>query len=720
MHELLVPAGDMECLKQAIHNGADAVYVGLKSFGARKFARNFNSEEIKDAINLCHLYGVKIYVTMNTLVKDNEVEDFLNQIEFLHKSGVDAVIMQDFGMICLVREKYPNLEIHASTQANNSSIETAKLFYELGVKRIVLSRELSLDEIKKIDVPIEKEVFIHGALCISYSGRCLMSSMIGNRSGNRGECAGSCRLPYSLEYRNKIISKEKYLISTKELNISPRIKELLATNICSFKIEGRMKSKEYVGNITRFYRNLIDQNQKFNLEEETDKLKTIYNREFTTGHLFKVTPTDLMNIKTPNHIGLPIGKVIEITPKRIKIKLNKSLNQLDGIRFIESGKGLIVNYLYDEKNNLVSSSDNICYIDNKIDLKTYDTVSKTLDYKLMKEIDNIKEKKIPINIELTANISKPLLLKVSDSKNNITISGSIVEKSITSPIDRKRIEKQLDKLGNTPFISNNIKINQDDDIFISIKELNELRREAVNKLIESRIKTNQNIAIKKVSFDLDLKQEHLITAKVKTEEQLLKCKELGINIIYVDNEQLYNKYLNDKNIYYILPKCSLKLSSLLKDRNLTNDYLIPSKDIIGDYGLNVYNIYTAYYLYKMGLTRITISPELTKEEVEKFIQNFKEQFNILPNIEMVCYGRIENMLIKDNILSINENDYNYQLIDLRKRYFPVYFDGKMTHILNYENKEIELIDFLKNKINIRLEFYDETKDLVEKTVNKYL
>jgi len=390
-----------------------------------------------------------------------------------------------------------------------------------------------------------------------------------------------------------------------------------------------MKSKEYVGNITRFYRNLIDQNKEFKLEEETDKLKTIYNREFTTGHLFNATPTELMNIKTPNHIGLPIGKVIEITPKRIKIKLNKSLNQLDGIRFIESGKGLIVNYLYDEKNNLISNSDNICYIDNKIDLKTYDTVSKTLDYKLMKELDNIKEKKIPINLELTANISKPLLLKVSDSKNTITVSGNIVQKSITSPIDEERIERQLKKLGKTPFISNNIKITKDKDIFVSIKELNELRREAVNKLIESRTKIKQDINEKEVNFNLDLKQEHLITAKVKTEEQLLKCKELGINVIYVDNEELYNKYINDKSIYYTLPKCSLNIAALLKDRNLTNDYLISSKELIGDYGLNIYNIYTAYYLYKLGLKRITISPELTKEEVITFIQKFKEQFNIL-------------------------------------------------------------------------------------------
>ena len=204
--ELLAPVGSMECLKQAIHNGADAVYLGCKNFGARKYATNFTNEEIIEAIRLCHLYNVKIYATMNTLIKDHEVDEFISQIEFLHKNGIDAVIVQDFGMICLIREKYPNLEVHASTQANTSSKETAKLFYELGVKRVVFSREMTLDEIKNIDVPIEKEVFVHGALCICYSGCCLMSSMIGTRSGNRGECAGSCRLPYTLEKNGKIIS----------------------------------------------------------------------------------------------------------------------------------------------------------------------------------------------------------------------------------------------------------------------------------------------------------------------------------------------------------------------------------------------------------------------------------------------------------------------------------------------------------------------------------
>ena len=203
--ELLVPAGNMECLRQAVTNGCDAVYLACKSFGARKFAQNFTNEEIVEAIKYCHLYGVRIYVTMNTLVKNSEVDQFLEQVCFLHKNGVDALIVQDFGMICLLRKKFPNLEIHASTQANISSRDICKLYYDLGVKRVVFSRELSIDEIDSIDVPIEKEAFIHGALCISYSGCCLMSSMLGGRSGNRGECAGCCRLPYTLKEDNRSI-----------------------------------------------------------------------------------------------------------------------------------------------------------------------------------------------------------------------------------------------------------------------------------------------------------------------------------------------------------------------------------------------------------------------------------------------------------------------------------------------------------------------------------
>ena len=473
-HELLAPAGNMECLKQAIFNGADAIYIGCKNFGARKFASNFTNDEVVEAIKLCHLYGVKLYATMNTLVKDSEVDAFLTQIEFLHRNGIDAVLIQDFGMLCLVRKIYPNLEVHASTQANTSSKDTAQLFHSLGVKRVVFSRELSLEEINSIDVPIETEVFVHGALCICYSGCCLMSSQIGNRSGNRGECAGSCRLPYSLEHNGKTIISNKYLLSTKELNTSYNFKDLLASNINCFKIEGRMKSPEYVGFITRFYRNLIDNYESVDLKKENKKLKTLFNRGFTPGHLFNCTPRELMNNNSPNHIGLEIGKVIEIKNNKIKIKLTTPLNQEDGIRFLESNKGLIINYLYDKNMKLTNSANDICYIDNKIYLQKNDTVCKTIDYKMNQNLKSLPERKIPIIISVKAIVGTPLEIEVSDTTNVVSLIGNIVESAKNQPLTLERIKEQLQKTGQTPFKCENITIDSSPSIFIPIKELNEL------------------------------------------------------------------------------------------------------------------------------------------------------------------------------------------------------------------------------------------------------
>lgn len=720
-HELLVPAGDMECLYQAVANGADAVYLGCKSFGARKFARNFDNEEIVKAIKYAHLYGVKIYVTMNTLVKDDEVDSFLNQVEFLHKNNVDAIIVQDFGMICLLREVFPNLEIHASTQANTSSKETAKLFYDLGVKRVVFSREMSLDEINEVDVPIEKEVFIHGALCICYSGCCLMSSMLGTRSGNRGECAGSCRLPYSLEVNGQIVASDKYLLSTKELNSSTKMNELLKSDIASFKIEGRMKSPEYVGFITRYYRSLID-GKNINLEDETNKLKTIFNREFTEGNLFNTSASELMNSKTPNHIGLEIGKVIDITPSKIKIKLSKPLNQQDAIRFLNSKKGFIVNYLYDEKDNLINSAESICYVDNKINLTEKDIVCKTQDYKLNSELKNIPQRKVEVGFEVQAKVDEPLSITIYDQENKISLTGANVQKSINAPVTKERIIEQLEKLGNTPFVCNQCIVESDSEIFISIKELNELRRALIEKLIEKR--ENKEISFQKniVNFEEVPRYEKFgITALVKTEEQLNKCLDKKISRIYVTNKSLYDKYKNITNVYLKLPRCSRNPKKFEVENNLISDYYEYQKDknYIADYTMNVSNIYTIYYLSKYNLSYITPSVELTESELKNMIRKYNDKFKTLPNIEIFAYGKVENMLIKGNILQL-DNYSDVKLIDFKNRKFPVFYDGESTHILNYENKVIEDKEILELSSSIRLQFFDESEEVVEQIVNKYI
>lgn len=713
-HELLSPAGDIESLYQAINNGCDAIYVGLKNFGARHFAKNFTEDEIIDAIKLCHLYGVRLYVTMNTLIKDNEVDSFIKQIDFLHKNGVDAVIMQDFGMICLVREMFPNLEIHVSTQANSSTIDTIKLYKDLGVKRIVLPREMSLDEINDIDVDIEKEVFIHGALCISYSGNCLMSSMIGGRSGNRGECVGSCRLKYSLEKNGKIVDKDKYLLSTKEFNTSHKFRKLLDSNIDSFKIEGRMKSPEYVGFITRFYRKIID-NEKFDLEDEEKKLKVLFNREFTVGNLFK--SSDIMNTSSPNHIGVKIGKVIDVNNKYIKIKLDDVINQEDGIRFRESNKGLIVNYLYNEKKQLINSSNKIVIIDNKVGLVTKDTVYKTIDKKLIKNLQNMPARKININFSLEARIGSYLSLTISDGKNTVTEISNIVERAKTSSISNERIIKQLEKLGSTPYECNDINLLVDDNIFISIKELNELRRRVTDKLTDIRKNSKSEYKKRLVTFNkFNIIKEKYLTGTVLTEEQLLTCLKLNFKRIYTNNLELYTKYNNDSRVYYKLDNNLLDIKSNLQDRNLVNENINFKnyKNTYGNYFLNITNIYTAYYLIRNNLLVIPVSVELDNDEIEKLYKKFKEKFSFDPLLEVLVYGRVCNMVIKGNILNL---DYgNYKLIDQKSRKFPVYFNQKCTYVLNCINN-LNIHKFPFDYIK-RFDFYDEDEKEIEKIVNK--
>lgn len=723
-HELLVPVGDMECLRQAIANGADAVYGGCQNFGARKFAKNFSNEEIIEAIKLCHLYGVKFYVTMNTLVKDAEVPYFLGQIEFLYKQGVDAVIMQDFGMISYVLKRYPNLEVHASTQCNNSSYDMVKLFYDMGVKRVVFSRELSLEEIESINVPIEKEVFIHGALCISYSGCCLMSSMIGGRSGNRGECAGSCRLPYQLYYDEQKLVDSSYLLSTKELNTSYQFRDLLDSDIYSFKIEGRMKSPEYVGFITRLYRKLIDSyGNVSSLDLETEKLKTIFNREFTSGHLFHCSVEELMNTTTPNHIGLPIGKVIEVNPQKITIKLDRDLHQGDGIRFLNSGKGLIVNYLYDSHGLLVSNvaSGEVCSIDNKVELEQLENVSKTSDYLLMQEMKNLPARNIPITFLAKAHIGEPFTVEISDGTRKIQASGNVVQQSITSPVSDVRIRMQLEKLGGTPFVSQSTVVEADTNIFISLREINELRRNLVQQLMLLRMKPKYDAVISPIEFaKLSLDSDSSNSSFVYTQEQLEACLKMNVSRIYVSDITLFKNNQMHNNVFYVLPRTLLNIQSELKSRSLVREICDVSNydEVIGDYTLNIYNIYTAYYLYQLGFSKLTLSVELSNSEIIEFVNRFVQTFGCYPNIEIVSFGLIEDMIIKDNILNLKENNYHYSLRDLRNRKFPVYYKNNRTIILNYESKNLSEFLELQKIASLRYHFFLETRDEVINILKK--
>ncbi len=649
--ELLVPAGDINSFYTALNNGADAIYLSGKMFGARAYAKNFTEDELKTVLKLGKIYGVKIYVTMNTLVKENEVEDFLNEVEFLYNLGVDAILMQDFGMISLCLEKYPNLTIHASTQVNSSSYETIKLLYEMGVKRVVLPREMSIDEIRQIDIPIELEVFIHGALCVSYSGNCLFSSMLGNRSGNRGECVGSCRLPYKL-YKDKTLIDSGYLLSMKELNTSLNVKAL-PSNVTSLKIEGRMKNPSYVGFITKYYRKILDGEELTN--NTIEDLKSMFYRGFTKGHLFN--DEDLINKKSPNHLGSHLGMVIDVNDERIRIELDKPLLQGDGIRFKESNKGMIVNYLYDLKDNLINkgSSKQIVEVDNKVKLTSLDEVRKTTD-KSLEITDFTITRKVPINIDVKAKVGEEFVLTFSDLSHTVTYKGSIVEKSINNPISKDRLITQLEKLGNTPFITKHINIDMDEDIFIRIGDLNIARRTLSERLIGERLNDYKEPIIREVCFD-----------KINTKE-----------VIDLDN---YREI--DRNPFY--------LKDSLKDKSIVSNLFRPTTNVIASYHLNVFNSYTVYYLYKLGYKAITLSVELNSLELKNLIESIRKKYGNIP-IVIKTKGYVEVMLIKGNILNIDK-DTPYTLVNVKNDKFKVYFDGCCTHInssysLNLDEKEL--------------------------------
>lgn len=738
--ELLSPAGDFKSLYYAIHNGADAVYLGGKRFGARSYAVNFDDDEMIKAIKYAHLYGVKIYVTVNTIIFDDEINDVIKYIGFLHKNNVDAVIMQDLGAIKKVREIYPNLEIHASTQIHNHNNYGIKLLECLGIKRVVMARELSIDEIEKINTPMEKEVFVYGAICVCYSGCCLFSSMNTNRSGNRGECIASCRLPYSLlDNNDKIIQDNKYLLSPKELNTINYVYKLIDSGISSFKIEGRMKSPEYVGFVTKLYRNAIDSyynNKKFELNDDEQKhLLSLFNRKFTKGYLFNDYGNKLMNISSPNHQGVHLGSIISINNKYIKVKLDDDVNQEDGIRFVSENKGMIANKLYNEKGLLVNKvkKGNIVLFDNKIGLKSKGEANKTIDRKLITELSNVTELKIKVNVSIEAKKKMPLNLKISDGINEVVTTASIVEQSINRPTTKEEIEKQISKMGDTPFYIDRINVITDNDIFVPIKSLNELRRNATAKLIELR--ENKEVKVNNIPFEIKnrkVNKETLgINTLVRNEEQLKASIDMNVNNIYVTDYKLYKKYKSN-NVYYSMPRVVSNYPELDNENLLIRELgsIIKYRDsnnIISDYTLNIVNANSVSLLNDLGINRICLSPEVKLENISNEISKY--------NTELIVYGRIELMISKYCMLNmlLNKDEKkctickknNYYLKDMKGKTYPISHEGHLMVI--YDCKNIDLINKIgdiKDKINnfrINLfdENYQETKELIERIRKSY-
>ena len=732
MKELLVPVGNMDSLKAAVMNGADAIYLGGKRFGARAFAGNFSDEEMILAIHFAHLYGVKIYVTVNTIVFESELEDVYNYCLFLHKAGVDALIVQDLGLMSLLKRRLPNLEIHASTQVHNVSESGLRILEDLNIKRVVFAREQSLATIDSYKTSMEKEIFIHGALCVSYSGECLFSSVLLGRSGNRGECAQVCRLPYKLLENDEFIKTDsKYLLSTKELKTVSKFKEIMDSSVKSLKIEGRMKSPEYVACVTRLYRNLIDYyygKDDLRISEYEEDLKVIFNRQYTYGYLFNATNDEIINIHTSNHVGVHLGKVFKVTSKYIYIKLDSQLNQGDGIRINETNDGMIVNFLYDESLKLTNVCKNIAVIDKKIKASVGDSVNKTSDITVINKYRELPVRKVDIDVTFTHS-GNYATLEITDGINVVKKEADIVFPSKNISIKKDDIIKQLSKLGNTPFKIANISIGEFESKFINIKDLNAMRRNAVEELIFIRENSKKEVIQRKDNEEMhknSLEEKLTLSVLVRDEEQLLKCLTY-FDRIYVIDRNLYNLYKDNPKIYY-------RGSRIYEKTNIKNTLATELGEIydgakISDYFLNITNHETLDYLSKY-VDINTLSIELEDDNIERIMKHNNY------NVEMLLYSTFELMITKycpvnkvankDTVCTkCMKNEY--KLVDRNGSKYPIKTDVKnhLTHILDSKvTNNIEKLKYYYNlgirnfRIELNSEDSKEIDDIIKNLDNQ--
>ena len=666
--ELLAPVGSFEALKAAVQNGANAVYLGGKDFGARASANNCDRDELKEAVKYAHIRGVQVFVTTNTLRKENEIEDFLEYAKFLYDIDVDAIILQDIGMARLIKRELPDFELHASTQMVAHSLEDVKYLESVGFDRVVLAREVTVEEIKYIcdNCKADIEVFVHGALCVCYSGQCLMSSMIGNRSGNRGRCAQPCRQRYELidVYTGEVVnSNGDYLLSPRDLNAIEEIDKVIDAGVHSLKIEGRMKRPEYVATVIDGYRKTIDEylaTNKLNVSDETiNDLYTIFNRKFTKGLLLGDVGKDMMNSQLPNNQGLYVGTVVDYNKKakRLKIKLANTLKKGDGINL---GGGTIGRIIKNGNIETIGYKGETIELDFVGEARKGQIVFKTSDSELMDRVQatftqdkefvkNIIDAKITIKLG-----QKPILTLKDRHSNEATIEGDkIVEEAMKVALSKEKVETQLRKLGNTPYELDLLEIELDDNVSLPISLLNQMRRDCIELLDKERVSIknrkykNKIVKYKPVLYNRNKQQE--ISVKVKNLEQLESALECGVDRIYYEDTNTIDKAMSlamkyNKKVIYSAPRIirNKEYNHLAKANNAgvesvqvgnygSIDYFKDKKLNI-DYYLNAFNSETINYYKEIGADTLCISQELNINEIKETIKYTDI------NIESVVYG----------------------------------------------------------------------------------
>lgn len=677
--ELLAPVGGKEALYAAVQNGANAVYLGGKLFNARHSATNFDSSELKEAIRYAHLHKVKVYVTVNILIDDKEMRETLDYIRFLYEIDVDAIIVQDLGLASLVRELFPKLDLHASTQMTINNLDGAKQLEELGFSRIVLARETPLEEIKRIKAgtTMELESFVHGALCVSYSGQCLMSSMIGGRSGNRGRCAQPCRMKYSIvDNMGRLVQDwdKKHVISPRDLNTLEHLDRLIESGITSLKIEGRMKRPEYVATIVANYRKALDFGVEAITEGDKKDVTQIFNREFTKGLGLGDFGRTYISYDRPDNRGSLLGYVSRVDKYRVYIMLQDDVEKGDGIELtLKNGdfKGFKVPINLSKGNVLVFEKSGFIEKGSPV----YKTSSESL---LARAKSSYQDKKIryPLDMRIDIKIGeKPRLeLKYEDYRVEETLDF-LVEKGENISLDEKSIKKQLSKLGNTNYYLNKLEISLESGSFLPMAVLNRLRREAIESLNQTVANFNKRKSLSDADFEGKIqslleytkRQSYLpipkLNIRVSTrsqyeqldkdkldrvylgfyedvEEIIQELKSKGKEVYLWTERILYKEELEelDKIIRPIEDKIDgISVSNLGTLHHMRNRYRL---NLHGDIGLNVFNSYTARYLKSLGLRGQTLSPELTLEQIKGITGK------VGSSMEAIVYGYLPLMVMK--------------------------------------------------------------------------
>ena len=713
MTELLAPAGNMEALKAAISNGCDAIYLGMQKFGARAYSTNFDIDTLKEAIQYAHLRNVKIYCTMNTIVFEEELEDMRKQLHTLNELGVDGVIVSDMATFQYLVDHFVDMEAHCSTQMGIDDLEGTLLWKEKGAKRVVLSREVPIEKVKEIrqkaNIPLE--IFVHGALCVSYSGNCLMSGLTGYRSGNRGRCVGSCRKLYELvDITNNESLGSSYLLSTKDLNTIEHIEDLKAVD--SLKVEGRMKEPAYVANVISKYRKALDGKLT---KQDIEDLKKTFNRTYTKGYVFHEDKKDITNITKPNNFGYEVGKISGFYKGMYEVTLHKPVHQNDMIRIEHENEDINVSLvkLYDRNGNLINKADRVCYFKAKEKCSVNDTVYITKDYLYYKELETLLEKefrRFPLDLRVYAYPNASLIIVAEGLGQEYVYESDIVlQEAKQNPTTKEQVLKQLSKLNDTIFTLQEVEF-EECNAFIPASMLNQARRDIVENLYTLKCnnqlrREKQPQEKEKISYQL---QNPYLTAFVTTQEQYDACKENGIETIYYQNNVRRNQ-----NEYKDMDGELLVggYGGIYQYRN-TNEF-------VTDYSFNVVNSVSTYELHKLGAKRVTLSYELNKNQIQNILDSYYRENGGYPSLEMIVYGKAPLLFTKYCPLrKMNQcgicKQKNYVLKDGNDTFPILSHQDCTTTILNGKNLNLlDEIPYLHNIQAFRLNFTTESKEEVE-------